>query len=479
MRRIFKDYFSRDRKTLYMVLTILLVSAFTLTVVYAALSTTLNISGNAEVSAASWDIYLDNVQLNSSSATTSVPTISNKTTVSFSTTLSKPGDFYEFTIDVVNNGSIDAMIDSVTKTPALTTTQVKYLNYIVEYQNGESINTKQLVEKESFVRLKVKVEFRKDITASDLPTTSEILDLAFTVNYVQSDDSDENITVDNNGKLMKIVSGDGTQVGDEICIGQECFYVISSDETSVTMLSKMNITTETTPKQSSSAQKPKFADRGYWKIDAENINSEYGTGYPAYVYDNNSIYYNYIESYKVYLESQGAAVEEARLIKLEELEELGCDRDTKKCEETPEWVFGTQYYCSGTAMDYISLYGVRSTGGLFQPIYHNGDIYGIRPVITIPKEGASNGTKKLIEFTISDNYSYDGYDFTNTYHAEEGMTWEEWVESEYNIDEYYINNSLVFKGVRFSVRYNGISVSSTDLIVPAKSYSLEETTSND
>ena len=187
MKRRIKDFFSRDRKTLYMILSIVLISIFSLTIVYAALSTTLNINGNAEVSSASWDIHLANVQLNSRSATTTAPTITNSTTATFSTTLSKPGDFYEFTIDVVNDGSIDAMVDGVTKTPTLTTAQAKYLNYIVEYQNGEPINNKQLVAKGSFVRLKVKLEFRKDITASDLPTTSETLNLSFTVNYVQSD----------------------------------------------------------------------------------------------------------------------------------------------------------------------------------------------------------------------------------------------------------------------------------------------------
>ena len=80
---------------------------------FPALSTTLNINGNAEVSAASWDIYLDNVVLNSSSATTTAPTITDSKTATFSTTLTKPGDFYEFTIDVVNDGSIDAMIDGI------------------------------------------------------------------------------------------------------------------------------------------------------------------------------------------------------------------------------------------------------------------------------------------------------------------------------------------------------------------------------
>ena len=127
-RNSLNNFLRTDRKNLYMVLSIVIISVLTLTVVYAALSTTLNITGNAEVTAASWDIYLNNIKLNSSSATTTSPTISNKTTASFSTTLTEPGDFYEFTVDVINNGTIDAMIDSVTKTPTVTTSQAKYLN---------------------------------------------------------------------------------------------------------------------------------------------------------------------------------------------------------------------------------------------------------------------------------------------------------------------------------------------------------------
>lgn len=48
-----------------------------------------------------------------------------------------PGEFYEFTVDVVNEGSIDAMIDSVVKTPELTSAQAKYIKYEISYENGE------------------------------------------------------------------------------------------------------------------------------------------------------------------------------------------------------------------------------------------------------------------------------------------------------------------------------------------------------
>ena len=150
--RSFKDYFGRNRKALYMILGILLVSISSLTIVYAALSVTLNIIGTADISAASWDVHLENVKVKSGSVSGTAPSITGGTTATFSTNLTTPGDFYEFTIDVVNNGTIDAMIDGITKTPTLTSTQAKYLNYIIEYQNGESINTKQLVSKNSFVR---------------------------------------------------------------------------------------------------------------------------------------------------------------------------------------------------------------------------------------------------------------------------------------------------------------------------------------
>ena len=106
-----------------------------------------------------------------------LPYVTDQGKITYEVTLTKPGDFYEFIIDVVNDGSIDAMIDSVTKTPNLTETQQKYLNYIIEYQNGEQITTKQLVRSEAFVRMKVRVEYKEDLTASELPSEDETLNL--------------------------------------------------------------------------------------------------------------------------------------------------------------------------------------------------------------------------------------------------------------------------------------------------------------
>ena len=126
----------KDRKVLTLGLCLILVCVFTLTIAYAALNAVLTIQGSAQVTSADWDIHLANPKVTNGSVTTTVPTLATGKSLTFSTTLNMPGDFYEFTVDVVNSGSIDAMIEKVTKTPELTADQAKYLNYEVSYQNG-------------------------------------------------------------------------------------------------------------------------------------------------------------------------------------------------------------------------------------------------------------------------------------------------------------------------------------------------------
>ena len=436
MKDKLKDFFSRDRKTLYMILSIVLISIFSLTIVYAALSVTLNITGSAEVVASTWDIHLDNIKVTSGSVSGTTPSITTPTTATFSTTLNTPGDFYEFTIDVVNDGSIDAMIDGVTKTPTLTTTQAKYLNYIIEYQNGESINTKQLVSKKSFVRLKVRVEFRKDIIASDLPTTSETLNLAFTINYVQSDGTGTNIK-DNGAEMgVRVVSGDGTQVGNEVCIGEECFYVISSDTYTVTMLSKYNLHVGNslawdgvnapviTSLSSPTGIQDSTAIGGQGDSEGNPIGFPW-IGVTAFSNTDStysgSIVEGYVNSYNSYLITQGVTPIEARLITKDELIGLGCSEDDDSCSAAPSWVYATSYW-SGSAYASNIVWYVISSAGFSYEKSHIDNTCGVRPVIKITKDLINGIDSGII------NVSIDGV----TYKAGEGMTWGEWVDSQFN-----------------------------------------------
>jgi len=159
---------------------------------YAYLNTTLNISGVTDIDSNTWSVYWNNVQVKSGSVTgdqvTEEPTIdTNKTTVSFHVRLSQPGDYYEFTVDAVNDGSIDAMIETINKTINNSPTIPDYLTYTITYNDDIEIAENQLLAANTTETYKVRVEYKKNIDASQLPDTAQTLNLSFGINYQQSD----------------------------------------------------------------------------------------------------------------------------------------------------------------------------------------------------------------------------------------------------------------------------------------------------
>ena len=155
---------------------------------YAFITTTLSIDGVTDVDNASWNIYWDNVQVINGSVTgtqvTTAPTIdTNKTTVSFRINLKEPGEFYEFTVDAKNDGSLDAMIDTITKT----TNVPNYINFIVSYADGGEIAEKQSLKSNRKEKYKIRVEYRNDIDPDDLPANPQSISLSFSVTYIQAD----------------------------------------------------------------------------------------------------------------------------------------------------------------------------------------------------------------------------------------------------------------------------------------------------
>ena len=176
----------RNKTQVYLLLIFSL--ALLIGVGYAALSVTLKINGQTTINKASWDIHMEDINVTTGSVTaTTVPTLDTaKTTVSFSVTLTNPGDFYEFTVKEVNKGTIDAMVSTISKT-GLTTTQAKYLDYTVTYDSGLELAKNQILKAGNSEYLRVKVAFKKDVTASDLPTSDSTLNLNFSLSYQQAE----------------------------------------------------------------------------------------------------------------------------------------------------------------------------------------------------------------------------------------------------------------------------------------------------
>ena len=385
----------KDRKNLLLVFSLVLVCVFTLTIAYSALNAVLTIQGNARVSAADWDIYLNNPRVTSGSATTDVPVIKTSSTLEFSTTLNMPGDFYEFVVDVVNAGSIDAMIENVVKTPELTAEQAKFLKYEVSYQNGESITTKQLLAKDTKMPIKVRIEYRKDLNNSDLPTGQVVLDLSLTLEYVQSDGS--GLIVNNNGVYNPVSANrDINEIGAIVTIGTEQFYTIGTEGDNVKLFSMYNLyvgsdydvnTYALTPYGSNATGMQDSNMKGW--ISGNQISkgvlpfSDYSSNYTfSYVKDH-------VDNYKDLLESNyEIKIEEARLITKEELmdpETFACVEDNY-CPYTYYWIKSTSYWTQ-TSYDSRNVWYITSTYGfLGYDSAINKGTFGVRPVIVISKD---------------------------------------------------------------------------------------------
>lgn len=99
--------------------------------------------------------------------------------------MTTPGQFYEISTDVVNSGTIDAMLSTISNN--LTTSQKKYLEYSVKYIDGASMNRKDYLKKDTKQRIKIKIYFKKDITASDLQATTNSISIAINLKYLQAD----------------------------------------------------------------------------------------------------------------------------------------------------------------------------------------------------------------------------------------------------------------------------------------------------
>ena len=157
---------------------------------YAALNSNLSISGVSGISATTWDVHFDHIQETSGSvipnSTTSINAAGN--TVTFNVTLSTPGDFYEFTVDAVNAGTVDAMIESFSSTlnGGSISNLPDCLTYSVTYFDGVEIASNQLLAAGTAETYKVRVEFKTDIDEDDLPDSNQTLSFAFSVNYVQA-----------------------------------------------------------------------------------------------------------------------------------------------------------------------------------------------------------------------------------------------------------------------------------------------------
>lgn len=158
---------------------------------YAYLNSNLSINGITEISSNTWDIHFENVQISEGSiaieagGSAAIINPSDNTEVTYSVKLNKPGDYYEFTVDVKNYGTIDGMVESISSTLSVNNAEAftilsdksnlpAYLDYSVTYSDGLTIEPNHELKVGNKETYKVRVEYKKDITSEQLPTNNSV-----------------------------------------------------------------------------------------------------------------------------------------------------------------------------------------------------------------------------------------------------------------------------------------------------------------
>ena len=393
----------------------LVVSVVAIGLAYAGFTGTLNINGTGNVISAKWDIYFNNLSNAVTTGTANVvtpATISPKTKIGdYYVELASPGDSVTYTFDVVNDGSFDAVLTTLTKSSPTCSggaTLCSYLTYTLKYtSNNRDVaeNDKLLVGETKNMTLKLTLN--PNMPASALSSTEvSVSNLGITLLYSQNSSFGGNpvepavtyITRQNEGTITK---------EDEVAIGEEHFYVVSSDSTNTVLLSKYDLKSDgngsymqDTSGTYTNTVKVKFlgsnntaywdnancAYNGSWSCPGtEGLKSTYANSanaagatsytspYPE-VYDSNAVsIYRVVNSYVNKIASAAGITLSGKLMTYEQASSLSAD--------VRKDMNGT-YYWLGSADSQNSLWRVFYSGGSIRTCYGNLN-YGVRPVIIV------------------------------------------------------------------------------------------------
>ena len=394
----------------------LLIIILAITIGFALLSTTLYINGTANIKKNTWNIHWDDTSINvtSGSVTAEEPEVTtattSKDTVSFDVELEMPGDFYEFEIDAVNEGSIDGAINTVSTliydssdlNHPLTGDDIpEYLIYTVKYDDGTAPQDGDILEHGNSKTYKIRLEYDEDW--KELPSDDEEYVVKIQIPYVQHKSVPE--------RKIKFPTGkdENTIVpGDEVIIDDQEFNYIGTENNSIKLLAKYNLNVGRNAKGTETFMQDSDVignDGGYGNVYYSYTNiwmAKYPTSFPADAYDSTyktapdfsgngyltqgyTVAY-YVEKYKEKLEELGITVSDARLLTYEEVtsNEIGCTyvNGTGYCPSS--YVTRTCFWL-GSAFSDSQIWFVHSSGFINANSYNSDTYFGVRPVIVINK----------------------------------------------------------------------------------------------
>lgn len=193
-----------NNKVQNILLAVLAIGLIGLTVAYAALSQTLKITGTAKVASQTWSVHFDNLKQSTKTGYATydgatLVTDSALTTISgIAGTLKTPGDSITYTFDIVNDGTIDANLESIVNYPSTLTCEsddsenatavCKDLSYTITYSDGTAIAANDVLKSGDTKSAKLIVTYASDSTTLATKDIT-VSGINATYNYVQTNSS--------------------------------------------------------------------------------------------------------------------------------------------------------------------------------------------------------------------------------------------------------------------------------------------------
>ena len=157
---------------------------------FATYNAVLNIGGEVTVQPATWSVHWDTASFSQASGSVAITqTQFTGTAYSFTATLAQPGDYAQFTIDAVNDGTFNANLTDITLSSI--SQHSNYLTYEVTYgsntytasQTGLSTLLAASTGRE---HVTVKVTYTTPADSANLPQSAVTVNLSAAFTYQQA-----------------------------------------------------------------------------------------------------------------------------------------------------------------------------------------------------------------------------------------------------------------------------------------------------
>lgn len=172
----------------YIIIGLFILVVFGISLGYSRLQTLLTINGNANIPSVSWKVHFKNLKVSEDSfmnegANEVYIDPNDDTKLVYSATLSKPGDKFSFQVDIANDGSLNAILNSIEETG---TEESDYINLPYFTYNISGLpSLKEELKSGGKKTITVTLEFPDLDNAEDLPTEDFSFSKTIKLNYIQ------------------------------------------------------------------------------------------------------------------------------------------------------------------------------------------------------------------------------------------------------------------------------------------------------